>query len=280
MEGIRLSIAIMLGWLLVIYNVERFHEPINIASYIYVACGLVGTLVVLVPRAQKCSAVILLVFSVCVVCLKPVFGYEIFGSALPLSVTETFLLFFTALVAQRIGRDISRAQHDAKVLATNRANSELVSFEKRRTGMYLEVRRARKHERPLTVVALQPEVDLKQAELNMPRWLTSFHEDVTRHYLYTRIAETLVSLGEGCVTVAEAKDKLVLLLPEYDKQSATEFVSNVQERVSMLLEVDLRCGLASFPDEEVTLEGLLERAASNLQEDQRLPAPSGVVEVS
>ena len=278
MRGIRLSIAIMLGWLLVIYNIERFHEPINIASYIYVACGLIGTIVVLMPRVQEVSSLILLATSAAVVSLKPVFGYELLGGALPLSITETLLLLFTALVAKRIGLDLSKAQDDAKALAANRVRSQLVSLEKQRTGMYLEVRRARKHCRPLTTVALQPDVNFELAETNMPQWLGSFHVDVARHYIHTRIAETLVSLGEGCVLVAEAKDNVVMMLPEYDKPAAIEFVATVRQRISVLLDIDLRCGLASFPDEEVTLEGLLERAASNLHEETPPPVSAGVHE--
>ena len=42
MVHLRFWIAATLAWLLVFYNIERFHAPINLASFVYVLVAGIG----------------------------------------------------------------------------------------------------------------------------------------------------------------------------------------------------------------------------------------------
>jgi len=50
MIRLRFWIAATLVWLLGFYNIERFHEPLNIASFVYVLAAVVAIAIVVVER--------------------------------------------------------------------------------------------------------------------------------------------------------------------------------------------------------------------------------------
>ena len=53
MARLRLWIAATLGWLLVFFNIERFHEPINLASFVYVLAAAVAMVTVAIARVRR-----------------------------------------------------------------------------------------------------------------------------------------------------------------------------------------------------------------------------------
>ena len=103
MTKLRIWIAATVAWLLVFFSVERFHEPINFASFVYVLASAAAITVVIVPRRNTSSLRFLLFGTLGLhLVLKVVLGYQILGPSLPITVTEATALLITVLLAQRI----------------------------------------------------------------------------------------------------------------------------------------------------------------------------------
>ena len=102
MTKLPIWIAATIAWLLLFFSVERFHEPINLASFVYVLASAVAITVVALPRRNSSSLRTLLLGTLCLhLGLKLALGYQILGPSLSITVTEAAGLLITVLLAQR-----------------------------------------------------------------------------------------------------------------------------------------------------------------------------------
>src|SRR5688572_25071422 len=109
MTQLRWSLAILLGWFGLLFNLERLLEPIDIASFVYVLCGLMAIAIVTMPVMRSAELLRLVGASLLLfVLLKLALRYEILGAALPLTVTEAVAIVVTVVLAQRIARQAHR----------------------------------------------------------------------------------------------------------------------------------------------------------------------------
>ena len=130
--------------------------------------------------------------------------------------------------------------------------------------MYEEVRRARAFDRPLAVVALSLVAD--QERLLVSRFIQEVQHATVDKLAAGRLAKLIRRETHGAGVIAADRGKLVLLLPESDHRRADRLLQRVKVAAQNELGVKLRTGAATFPDEEVTLAGLLERAERQLAE--------------
>ena len=65
--------------------------------------------------------------------------------------------------------------------------------------------------------------------------------------------------------IAYSDDHFVLLLPEVDGVKADDIVNRINEAIEEEVGVSLRVGKAVFPDEELTLSGMLDRAVNDMK---------------
>jgi hypothetical protein len=136
------------------------------------------------------------------------------------------------------------------------------SFDDHQGEIYREVRRARRYERPLTLVTISP------TQQSMTGAINNLVHEVQRASIKKYVDAKLVALLSNelpdCTTVASCDDHFVLLLPEAGKEETAETLDWIMTRVRDELGLQLTAGAAAFPDEEVTFTGLLARARRNM----------------
>ncbi|RPH57843.1 MAG: hypothetical protein EHM89_13375, partial [Acidobacteria bacterium] len=111
MKRLRLSCATFYCWLFVLYNIERVYDPINIASFVYVFACLSAAPMILMPRISLVPLFkVVPPLSVALLLLKPVFGYEVGGQSLPLTVMELCVVSLTVALAHHVGRQLEEAR--------------------------------------------------------------------------------------------------------------------------------------------------------------------------
>jgi len=260
MDRIRWWIVVTLAWLLVFFNIERFHEPINLASFLYVLATVVAAVVVawnpLAVRPWATAAISL----VLLFCLKWSFGYAILGKALPLTVTEACALLLTGLLARQIAVSLLEFQsHAADAIGVLAAAP---SFEQLQPAFYREVRRARRFERPLVMVAVTSTPSAYSAE--MDRVLADVQSRARKRYLHARLANLMVRQIKDSDQIAYDDDQFVVMLPETGETSALRVAQRLRNVVRQQLGLDLRVGVAAYPEQAETLDGLLERSQQEL----------------
>ncbi len=103
MTRLRFWVSISFLWLTLLFNVERLHEPFNIASFVYVLAAVLGVLTLAIPPIMRLHPLwTTLGATVVLVSVKGLLGYSVAGQGLPLTVTEAVAVSITVMLARQI----------------------------------------------------------------------------------------------------------------------------------------------------------------------------------
>lgn len=227
MTELRYRSLIFFGWCFLFYNIERLHEPINIASFVYVFASAAASLIIGVPRLQQSRPAPLLVWLlglqlVLTVCL----GLSLGGVRLPLTVTELVATGVTVLLAHGIGSALQEFQ-EAVLRLTVHPRVQSRPFEGGQEDMYRELRRSRYYRRPLAVVAMTPAKDSLRASI--PRMIREAQRDAIMQYTNARLGEVLSSALKDCdILTLDRKGRFIVMLPEVGKESIEQVVDRLK----------------------------------------------------
>ncbi|MBC8353565.1 MAG: hypothetical protein H8E66_16320 [Planctomycetes bacterium] len=263
MTKLRIRTSALLVWLLLFFNIERFHAPINIASFVYVLAAIVSIAIVMLRRQNGIAfGTVVSTTLVAFLVSKWLLGYQILGTALPLTVTEACSLLTTASFARLIAQAMHDFESNAQQVLHMHFDSDTPELAASQTQLYKEVRRARRHNRPLSILALNA------SNATNPELLNRFIEEVQRRgirkYIDARLAQVITSCISDCDILVYSDDCFFVMCPEIVGEEAEEVSSRLKEAVRQELGVTLNIGSASFPEQEVTLGGLLEKAIDAL----------------
>ena len=281
MRGMRYWTVALLAWLAVFHNIERVHRPINISWMTYVLTAYIAVAVAAIPKLQRSSLAQLCVAAGALfVVLKIWVGRPIAGEFLPITVTEICAMAVTIALAWRVTRCLDEFEQSACELTAMHLGGRSTSFEAGEPEMYRELRRARQFDRPLVLVELAPADE--SVEASVSRLIQEVQRRTIRRHVDARLAELLVKATNVCDIVAYKDGHFLLLLPERSREQAGELMRQVEEAAGETLGLTLHYGMASFPDEEVTFAGLLERAEGELRsgEFEAIPGPAFVEPVA
>lgn len=255
----RVWIAGTFVWLFTLFNIERICEPVNLASFVY-ALATLGAVALLIIRPLRDISlrwtvpVSLLVFLV----TKCWLGYTVSLETLPITLVEALAIGGTLFLARRIGHHADAfTETTSELLQTVRGRGvpELADVE---PAMQREIRRARRYERPLTVVTVRPHDPSLGAALHA--LVAQLEEDLVGRYAQGRLAELLLNETKSNDLVAWNGSNFVLMLPETTREQATQMIQRVSRRINSQLGFRVESGMADFPTDEITWSGLIEAA--------------------
>ncbi|MBW2270231.1 MAG: hypothetical protein JRH16_16830 [Deltaproteobacteria bacterium] len=165
-------------------------------------------------------------------------------AALLLPVTA---IFITLVFAKVLG-GLDDAYERAVRTPMDDAGSEPNAIGSDDSSLYVELQRARRCQSELSVLAIAPAVS-GDAETDARASLAGLLSD--ENYAL----ELLVARN----------DHAVLMLPESGSEKAAEFVTRLRSAAWTKLGMELHIGMSSFPAQEASLEGLLDRAESEMR---------------
>ena len=260
MFSLRAAIAVLLLWLAGLYNIERLHEPINLASFVYVLTGVLAASIVCIERIRKLRLVEITVASLTVyVILKWWLGYQFFGSHLPITVTECVVLMVTIALAWKVAQGIDHFVQDARMAASMELGERPMAFEEGEPAMYREVQRARQYDRKVSLAAIS--LDHHPAAAEFEQLVARSRIEVARRYFESRFAEALMHNTNTSDLVAYQNGEFVVMCPELEGKQLYKLL----EEVAADLGLDPLIGIAEFPADELTLSGLVDRARARRQ---------------
>jgi hypothetical protein len=141
--------------------------------------------------------------------------------------------------------------------------------------MFREVRRARRYERPLSMLAVS--AALSQAPIAIAELLEQARRESLDRYARARLAALLDEETAGSTLIADRGDHFLLLLPETGANEAEQVAKRIERAAAEQHGMSVRFGMASFPHQEITFDKLLETAESGLRAVERTtPSPAKV----
>lgn len=265
MKKLRIWCGLFFVWLFVLYNVERLHAPINLASFVYVLAAAIAIPVILFPRLQKLPLAWLVVLVVPLVLgLKAWLGYPISGHALPITITELGATGLTVALARQMGCSLEDLRLAAISTLLTHLHDNTRPFEQGQADIYREIRRARVHSRPLALLAVS--APPRSVDICLDRLTLEMQRDCVRNYVQAKIAELLSSEMNNCEIITHHGSHFVTLVPEAGHERAAELAKRLKSLARERLGIDLSIGMSIFPEEEVTFVKLVERAEAQMSD--------------
>lgn len=194
--------------------------------------------------------------------LRAAAGYPLFGELWAGTLTDCGALVATAFLAVPIGRTLEEFRRTVAGDMFRRLRSRPQRFNRAQGAMYQEIRRARTRRQPLVVLTVSP--DLANVQASMDRLIEEVQRSMVRDLALARLGELLRKQISSSNPVARVEDSYVILLPDTSREDASELAERLRSLAKQTLGLELTVGRACFPDEEVTLVGLLESARADL----------------
>lgn len=182
----------------------------------------------------------------------------------PFWLLETVIEFFGITLAgtlvYQVGYHLKQFEDALLQILMLRRGLNVNSQQAVQEEMEREIRRARRYERPLSLVSIEPEYPTSKIELH--RYLEEMTSRLGRQLIKGRIAELFATQTKANDIVSYHNGKFLVLLPETDKSQAEAMASRLSKLCEDSLSLTAQTGTASFPCEELTLSGLVKRTVS------------------
>ncbi len=136
--------------------------------------------------------------------------------------------------------------------------------------MYREVRRARTHQRPLSLMALS--IEEKALQNTLPRILVETQQAMRKQLALAGIVKMLDEELEDYHIIARQNNHFIVLLPEMGEKDLATLEKHLHEVASIRLGITLKTGACSLSDNVLTLERLVQEATATMQYEHKSPA--------
>jgi GGDEF domain-containing protein len=255
----RFLVAILIIWLFLFYNIERLSRPIDITKVAYIFMPLMAVFVILIPRLRGVPLGVLLAVPVLVfLVLKTGFGFPVWGLSLPLTVTEVCAIAVTTILARWVSNGVDEFERAIARITIGPFGRLPEPFSMGQAEMYREVKRARHYQRPLALMAIG--VEEQSIQVALDRMVREVQQAMMKQYVLSDVARRLCEELEEYNIIAQRNDHFLALLPEVTSQELADIASRMYQAVFEQVGVALRIGTASFPNDALTFDSLVEKA--------------------
>lgn len=269
MRNLRLWIALLIIWLVFLFNIERITESIDIISYTYIFVGVVAVITILLPALKtRYFLTLLLIPSIFFLFFKAAveqggwYGNLFQGPALPLTVTQLSAIILTGLLARQVNSRLGDILSGIANLTFAHIGTPPPNFNNEQASIYQEIKRARYYNRPLSVLALK--VGRNVLNSVIPYTLQEVQQALIKEYALAQIATVLDrTLKDFEIISLRDNDCFIMVLPEVNSADSKVYVERLQTALREQLNISPQVGQASLPDNAVTVEGLIDLAIDN-----------------
>ena len=125
--------------------------------------------------------------------------------------------------------------------------------------------RSRRHQHPLSLLVVRPETKLTEAELKKAT------QEIQKHMISRFVSVSLAKIisrearrTDLIVSQSESDHRFLILCPETRGTDTINLAERIRSTVMDRLGININYGIASFPEEALTSEELLQRAEFQL----------------
>ncbi|HEX2997898.1 MAG TPA: hypothetical protein VHP14_23950 [Anaerolineales bacterium] len=266
--------AIYLALIFVLGQADYADQPIiNFANYFYVAVIVALPLTLFFPSISRVSVYVpLSVWAGVYLVLVQVVNrnYSANKDQLSVVILEFILLEVGVWFAHRLAAQISHAESIMDALALSAFPNRTHDIEAENQRIKIELTRSRRYHRPLSLLVIQVESDEEKTAREM---LKSIQHDLTTRFSLARVGLIIDDrVRQTDLIMKDYKGRFVVLCPETDFQSAFLLAKRIAQAIEERTGLHVLQGVASFPDEALTFDDLLQKARERLVQPDPVPA--------
>lgn len=192
---------------------------------------------------------------------------ELEGSvAILLTIAEVLAIGITTILSYWVSQAISEFENSVAHITIGQRDRIPESASVGQGAIYREVRRARNHQRPLTLMAVA--IEEKSIQVALDRMVQEAQLRMMKQYVLSSVSKTLCEQLGDCDIVVESNGHFLVALPETTPTDLPILIDGLRQQVSAQVGVELRIGTASLPQDGLTLEGLIDKSMKEIQVEE------------
>jgi len=186
-------------------------------------------------------------------------------------------MIIAGVLVYGVGYHLKQFENAFLQMVMIRRGSNLQTQQTVQEEMEREIRRARRFERPLSLVSIEPinSCSEKQLHHHLKELVSKFEKQLLRG----QIANLFTSQTKANDIITYQDGKFLVLLPETDKRQAEAMAQRLNSLCEQTLELSVQTETASFPSEELTLSGLINRTVNSNSSEKEMPFASEAEEI-
>ncbi|HMB22111.1 MAG: GGDEF domain-containing protein [Chloroflexota bacterium] len=265
--------AVYLALIFVLGQADYADQPIiNFANYFYVAVIVALPLTLFFPSISRVSVYVpLSVWAAVYLVLVQVVNrnYSANKGQLSVIILEFILLEVGVWFAHQLASQISHAESIMDALALTAFPNRARDIEVEDQRIKIELTRSRRYQRPLSVVLIQMESEDEKSAREM---LKSVQHDLLTRFSSARVGQIIDDrIRQTDLVMKDYKGRFVVLCPETDFQSASLLAKRIAQAIEERTGLHVLQGVASFPEEALTFDDLLQKARERLVQPDAVP---------
>lgn len=273
MSDLKLSTTILVSYVIIVNglaNIDQFQNNvlnfspiffILMASAIFVELLVTGTLI---KQGMKISRYMFLFFwGVVYLCVW--FFYWRVDNVLPMEVLiiQFLLVELAAGLAYDVGERVGQLDKTLDGLSSSAYPNRTRSFQSAEGLIKDEVARSRRYHHPLSVMVMNLEKGKGKDAIDHYEPL---QQDIMERFVNAKIGQIISDLSRPTdIILRDQNGQFVILYPETDYRNLPILASRIGQAVNENIGKVIKWGAASFPDDALNFEDLLDAANAKLE---------------
>jgi GGDEF domain-containing protein len=269
MNELKKTFVLLVLFLLLVFLLEHIYYGdqalIIFPSHFYFFIVFAVLSTVVVPNLRWLSFYNLLIFWAIMFMIVAGIYFAINGyDKLQIIAIEFLLVEVSILIAYQVNLQLASAESLMDGLALNVYPNRTYTLQSSTERIDVELTRSRRHQRPLTVLVLEPEKVSDEAGQEAYK---SLRQDLLRHFVDARLGQLIAERARQTDMILRDRDgKFIILCAETDEENSTILAQRIQQAAQQSMSASLRWGTAVFPKQALTFDELVQKAKENLSE--------------
>jgi len=265
--------AFYLAVIFVLGQTDYSDRPIiNFASYFYLAVILAVPITLFFPSISRApSFVPLFIWAGVYIVLLQILDRGPSTETIEYSVIvlEFVLLEVGVWLAYQLALQLSHAESIMDALALSAFPNGARDIETESQRIKIEFTRSRRYHRPLSLIVIESMSDDQKTTREN---LKSVQHDLLNRFTSARIGQIIDDrIRQTDLVLRDRRGRFILLCSETDLASAGLLANRITKAVQERTDLQISCGIASFPEEALTFDDLLQTARERLSRSTHVP---------
>lgn len=274
MRKIKILLIVMLFFISILFSLENFPwngsvALLNIHAFVYLLMVIGFVIIFLIPNIQQFSVFVFFFFGSIAYFALRIFVFNdqpILSEQTILATLTEYILLLTGLyLAYEITTQIRRLENFVEEVYLPNHEQRIMKVQAAKDEINTEFIRSRRHQHPLSLLVVRPETKLTEAELKKAT------QEIQKHMISRFVSVSLAKIisrearrTDLIVSQSESDHRFLILCPETRGTDTINLAERIRSTVMDRLGININYGIASFPEEALTYEELLQRAEFQL----------------
>ncbi len=274
MQKLRIFLVLLIIGISFFFNIERIDidesNVINIASFVYVLAFFAIILPIAFPPLQQLKLpTMMIIWSGIYVWTKLIFSQRplIGGMYTYVSITELAMLLVLIWTTSKLLEAIQLFENAVEKITFGQPEELHVKMlATAGNDIRQEMFRSRHYNRPLSIIAVQPNLD--STNPNTHQIIQETQKAMINSFIINNIANTLQKYLRPTDLILEDKhtNRFYILCPETPSKDVQSMIEYIQDVTNDELGIASAVGFAVFPEDAIAFEDLLNKSVARLSE--------------